>query len=176
MNMKKIILFLMFLIILPAGAHVLTGEVKYTVEDASAELRHNRPVAADYLLTQNNFIDINHNENYSALLKGKTTLNDRTLALFSDGSYAINYTNDLKHVWYYDKDGLLINFEIRTSLNYPYGSYKYGPDGDLVNMNLRVSKDEAFIFSSLGKFLGHWIGERCYDEKGNIIMTRKIME
>lgn len=174
--MKKFILLLTVLIMLPVSAQTLTGGVKYTVDDAKAELRHNRPSATDYIITQNNFIDKDRNANYFALLKGKTNLNDRILALFSDGSYAVNYKNDLKHVWYYDKDGTLINVEIRTSLEFPYGSYKYSPDGELVNMSLRASKDETFIFSPFGELLGHWVGDNCYDENGNVVMTRKIMK
>lgn len=174
--MKKFVLFLMVLMMLPAGAEVLTGGVKYTVNDAKIELQHNRPLATDFIVTRNNFVDKDRNANYFALLKGKTNLNDRILALFSDGTYAVNYKNDLKHVWYYDKDGTLINVEIRTSLEFPYGSYKYSPDGELVNMSLRVSKDETFIFSKFGELLAHWVGEKCYDENGNVVMTRKIMK
>ena len=174
--MKKFILFLMVFMMLPACAEVLTGGVKYTINDAKTELQHNRPSVTDFIVTRNNFVDKDRNANYFALLKGKTNLNDRILALFSDGTYAVNYKNDLKHVWYYDKDGMLINVEFRSSLEFPYGSYKYSPDGELVNMSLRVSKDETFIFSSFGEFLAHWIGDNCYDENGNIVMTRKIMK
>ena len=173
--MKKFVLFLMVLIMLPAGAEVLTGGVKYTVDDAKIELRNNRPSVTE-ILARNNFVDPNHNENYSALLKGKTSVNDRILAIFSDGTYAVNYKKDLKHVWYYDKDGSLINAEIRTSLDYPFGSYKYGPDGELINMSLRVSKDETFIFSVFGELLAHWVGNNCYGENGNVVMTREIMK
>ena len=166
----------MVLIILPVQAEVLTGEIKYTVGDARIELQNNRPQTVDYLLTQNNFIDINYRENYSALLKGNTNLKDRTLGIFSDGSYAVNYTNDLRHVWYYDKTGSLINIEERTSLQYPYRSYKYDSDGELVNMSLKVSENETFIFSPFGELLGHWVGKNCYDINGNIVMTREIMK
>lgn len=174
--MKKIIILLLLLISVPAQAEVLTGGVKYSVEDAKIELLHNRPNQADYLLTQNNFIDKDRNANYFALLKGKTDFKDRILAMFSDGSYAVNYKNDLKHVWYYDKDGTLINSEERTSLEYPYRSYKFSPDGELVNMTLRVSEKETFIFSPFGELLGHWVGNNCYDENGNIVMTREIVK
>lgn len=166
----------MVLMMLPACAEVLTGGVKYTVNDAKIELQHNRPSATDFIVSRNNFVDKDRNANYFALLKGKTNLNDRILALFSDGTYAVNYKNDLKHVWYYDKDGMLINVEFRTSLEFPYGSYKYSPDGELANMSLRVSKDETYIFSSFGELLAHWVGDNCYDENGNIVMTRKIMK
>lgn len=166
----------MALIMLPVSAQTLTGGVKYTINDAKTELQHNIPSATDFIITQNNFIDKDRNANYFALLKGKTNFNDRILALFSDGSYAVNYKNDLKHVWYYDKDGSLINVEFRTSLEFPYRSYKYSPDGELVNMSLRVSKDETFIFSPFGELLGHWVGDNCYDENGNVVMTRQIMK
>ena len=112
--MKKFIILLLLLIFVPAQAEMLTGEVKYSIEDAKLELQNNRPNQADYLLTQNNFIDKDRNANYFALLKGKTDFKDRILAMFSDGSYAVNYKNDLKHVWYYDKDGTLINSEVLT--------------------------------------------------------------
>ena len=148
--MKKCFLLFLLIFALPVCAETLTGGVKYTVDDAKIELQNNRPSASDYIVTQNNFVDKDRNANYFALLKGKTDLKDRILAMFSDGSYAVNYKNDLQHVWYYAKDGTLINVEFRTSLEYPYGSYKYSPDGELVNMSLRVSKDEIQIYLQLG--------------------------
>lgn len=174
--MKKFVLLFILLFALPAWPEVLTGGIKYTIEDARIELSQNRPQSVDYFITQNNFIDNKHKENYSSLLKGVTNLKDRTLGIFSDGSYAINYKNDINHVWYYDKDGFLINAEERTSVEYPYRSYKFTPDGELVNMSLRVSEKETFIFSPFGELLGHWIGENCYDENGNIVMRRKIVK
>ena len=174
--MKKFIILLLLLISLPVQAEMLTGGVKYTTEDAKIELQNNRPSETDYLLKQNNFVDRNYKENYSSLLKGVTRLNDRILGLFSDGSYAVNYIKEPNHVWYYDKGGSLINIEVRTSSKVPYGSYKYSPDGELVNMSLKVSEDETFIFSPFGQLLGHWVGEKCYDENGHVVMTRKIMK
>ncbi len=174
--MKKIILLLLIFISLPVSAQVLTGGIKYNAEDAKIELQNNRPNAIDYFLTQNNFKDSNYNENYSALLKGITKLKDRTLGLFSDGSYAVNYQNDRIHVWYYDRGGNLINTEEKSSLEYPYRSYKFTPEGELVNMSLRVSENETFIFSPFGELLGHWVGQNCYGKDGNIVMTRKIMK
>ena len=43
-------------------------------------------------------------------------------------------------------------------------------------MTLRVSENETFIFSPLGKLIGHWVSANCYDENGNIIMKRKILK
>ena len=175
--MKKLFLIITNLCVqLSANAQVLTGGVNYSVSDARIELQNTRPPAIDFLLVQDNFNDRNHKENYSKLLKGETKLSDRTLGLFSDGTYAVCYKDDVLHVWYYDKDGTLINTEQKTSLNFPYKTYKYSPDGELVNMTLRVSESETFIFSPIGKLLGHWIGQNCYDETGKIIMTRKILK
>jgi hypothetical protein len=175
--MKKVIYILIILCTaLITNAQTLTGGISYSVEDARIELQNTHPKAIDFLKIQDNFNDINNKENYSLLLKGQTKLNDRTLGLFSDGTYAVNYKNDPKHVWYYDKAGILINAEQKTSLEYPYKTYKYTPDGELVNMTLRVSENETFIFSPFGKLIGHWIGINCYDENGNILMTRKILK
>ena len=175
--MKKALLILIVILLNTCSfAQTLTGGVNYSVKDARLEVQNTRPPAIDFLLVQDNFNDMNHKENYSKLLKGETTLKDRTLGLFSDGSYAINYRNSPKYVWYYDKNGELIYTEQKTSLQYPYKTYKYTTDGEIVNMTLRVSENETFIFSPLGKLLGHWVGQNCYDEKGNIVMTRKILK
>lgn len=172
--MKKFFVFLLIIFGLPCFSTVLTGSIKYSTDDARIELQNNKP-SSKFLLTVENF-DKNFTQNQSALLKGKTKLNDRTLAQFSDKSYGVNYHNDPTHVYYYDKDGNLINAEIKTSLSYPYRTYKYAPDGELVNMSMRVSEEETFIFSPLGELLGHWVGQNCYDNSEKIIMTRKIMK
>ncbi len=173
--MKKILLLFFMLLSLSAGATTLTGGIKYSVDDARIELQNNKPHSTA-LLTNNNFLDINHKQNMDYLLRGITKLNDRTMGLFSDGSYAINYNNDQKHVWYYDKDGNLIHIEIKNSLSYPYHTYKYTADGELATMTLRVSEGETFVFDPYGQLLGHWVGSNCYDENGNIVMTRKIVK
>lgn len=174
--MKKLLYILIILnICLSSYAVVLEGSVHYSVNDAKIELQNTRPPVIDLLLINDNYTDKNNKENYSLLLKGETKLKDRTLALFSDGSYGINYLNNPYFVWYYNKKGELIYIEQKTSLDYPYKTYKYTPDYELVNMTLRVSEKETFIFSQYGKLLGHWVGENCYDEFGNIVMTRKIL-
>ena len=110
------------------------------------------------------------------MLKGKTELKDRILALFSDNSYAVMYKDDELHVWYYSANGQLTHYEIKDGTNYPYKSYKYNIDGKLINMGLRVSKGETFIFNPNGKLIAHWIKNNGYDEYGNIILKRKYFE
>lgn len=43
-------------------------------------------------------------------------------------------------------------------------------------MGLRVSKGETFLYSPNGKLIAHWLGQYAYDEKGNIIMSRKYSD
>ncbi len=173
MSMKKFFL-LLILLSAPAFGQILTGGVEYSIETARQELSNQKPITIDYLLVKANFVDKSHKENLTSLLKGKTELKDRTLAIFSDGSYGINYHNTPNYVWYYQNNGLLMNVEIKTSLTFPCKAYKYTPSGELVNKTLRVSEEETFIFSTKGKLIGHWLGKNCYDENGNIIMTRQI--
>jgi len=173
--MKKLLLFfVLFGFMMSCQAEVLTGGVKYSQDDARIELQNNKP-SADFLL-QASVLDENFDENISHLLKGETKLSDRTLAKFSDGSYGVNYYNDINHVWYYDREGVLINAEIKTSNTPPYSTYKYTPEGSLVTMTMRVSEDETFIFNPYGQLLGHWVGQNCYDENGSIVMTRQILK
>lgn len=175
--MKSFIIIICILLIgIPALPKIITGSVEYSVEDAKNYVCKNSHTPIDKKLLQIHLIDKERRKNLTALLQGKTTLNDRTLAYFSDGSYGINYNNDKTHVWYYNQDGILTHTEIRTSLSYPYKSYKYSINGELVNMSLRVSKDETFIFNKSGKLLAHWIGNNCYDENNSVIMTREIFQ
>ena len=135
------------------------------------------PVGAQVLtigISQNEISDINNSENKSMLLKGITDLKDRTLAKFSDGSYGIIYKTEPNFVLYYSSDGILTHKEVKTSLIYPYKTYKYKVNGQPENMTYRVSEDETYIYSPNGKLLAHWVGNYCYDEVGNVIMTRQI--
>lgn len=175
--MKSFIIIICILLIgIPALPQIITGSVEYSVEDARKCVSENLQAPIDKQIFQMHLFDNDRIEHLTALLQGKTTLNDKSLAYFSDGSYGINYNNDKTHVWYYNQDGILTHTEIRTSLSYPYKSYKYSINGELVNMSLRVSKDETFIFNKSGKLLAHWIGNNCYDENNSVIMTREIFQ
>ena len=173
--MRKFLLVLVLLgFIMPSYSQTISGGIKYSQEDARIELQNNKP-RVDFIFIAS-AVDENFDENLSYLLKGITKLNDRTLAKFSDGSYGVNYNSDLMHVYYYDRGGTLINAEVKTGTIPPYRTYKYDPDGELVNMTMRVSENETYIFNPHGKLLGHWVGEKCFDENGNVVMTRQILK
>lgn len=173
--MKKIILILAISCI-PVNAAVITGGVEYSAEYVRENVNSAYLKPLDINLVKKNIYDKNLHENILSLLQGRTELKDRTLGIFSDGSYGVNYKSEPLYIWYYQNDGVLMNVELKTSLHYPYKTFKYTPDGKLENKTLRVSQKETFIFDKKNKLLGHWVGENCYDENNKVIMTRKIME
>lgn len=176
MQRVSIIFLVSFIFMLPVNAELITGGIEYNTDSAREYLNNSKLITIPNNILKAHIIDINRDKNIAALLKGVTELNDRTLAYFSDGSYGIIYKDEPKYVWYYDKNGNLTHHEVKSSLEYPYRTYKYNSQGKLVNMSLRVSKDETFIFDTSQKLIAHWIGKYCYDENKNIIMTRKILE
>lgn len=169
-----IIMFILITFCLPAPAKIITGGVEISQYEAQNQVLETRPKSFDFNIIKNNFIDSNRVENITILLQGYTELKDRTLGFFSDGSYAISYKDNPTQVFYYNNEGILTHTETRTSLNYPYKSYKYSTNGELVNMGLRVSEKETFIFDKNGNLIAHWVNENCFNQYGKIIMTRKI--
>ena len=142
------------------GAKIITGEVEYTNQ-------HNFKNLYEY------YIDKNNNENLNNILNGNVNLIDKKLVSFSDGSYGIQYYDDPMYSWYYSKNGKLISFTKRDSLSYPCKFVKYRPDGSVINQGKRLSENESYIYSPQGKVLAHWIDDKCFDEYGNLLMTRK---
>lgn len=173
--MKKWILIFVFCIsTLPVNSQIITGGIEYTSKVAQQEMLHTTPKTVNQNLVNSNLFDTSRHENFTNMLKGNVNLKDRTLASFSDGTYGIIYKNNPTNVWYYTHSGNLMHVETKTSLIYPYKTYKYTPDGILVNMSLRISDRESYIFDKQGNLIAHWLGQNCYNTDGRIIMTRKI--
>jgi hypothetical protein len=178
--MKKFVLVMIFALALSSSAvfseTLLQGEIGYNVNSARDEV--STPIVKKLTidLISQKLYDSEYGRNHSYLLNGNLELKDRTLALFSDLSYAVMYKADEYHVWYYTKSGMLMYAEEKDGLTYPYRSYKYDTSGNLINKGLRVSKAETFIFKPNGKLIAHWVGANGYDEVGNVIMTRKYLE
>ena len=174
--MKKILSIILFLIhsTIQVNSEIITGGVTYTAQNAKEELLQNIPKTFDYKYIMENLYDPNFEQNSQYLLKGQNELNDRTIANFSDGSYGIIYKSRPNYVFYYFSNGSMTHYEIKESLEFPYKTYKYNLQRKLVNMTMRVSKDETYIFKPDGELIAHWLKEFCYDENNNIIMTRNI--
>ena len=175
--MKKYLLIALILILgLNVNAEVLQGGISYDVNSAREELIDGISYAIDSKYINNNIIDKDYAQNLNYILNGITELKDRTLAYFSDNTYAIYKHDDPYYIYYYDKNGNLNYIEKKESLNYPYKTYKYNISNKLVNMSMRVSKSETFIYSKDGKLLAHWVKDKAFDEQGNVIMKRKYVE
>lgn len=175
--MKKYLLIALILISgLNVNAEVLQGGISYDVNSAREELIDGISYAIDSKYINNNIIDKDYAQNLNYILNGITELKDRTLAYFSDNTYAIYKHDDPYYIYYYDKNGNLNYIEKKESLNYPYKTYKYNTSNKLVNMSMRVSKLETFIYSKDGKLLAHWVKDKAFDEQGNVIMKRKYVE
>ena len=175
--MKKTLFLILFIIITsfaPVFSTMITGGVEYNLNSAREEVLNSDIKPYDKKLTITNLVDVKHNENHKYLLNGQTELKDRILAKFSDNSYAIIFKFTPLEVLYYSPDGILTHIETKTSKDFPNRAYKYSSRGKLVNMTLNVSKEEAYIFTPDGKLIAHWEGEKCFDEFGKVIMTRKI--
>lgn len=176
--MKK--LFLIFILIFFSQTAIadmmLYGEAEYNANNALQVVQKNKKTKINFDLIKPYLIDINREENLQALLMGKINFKDRELALFSAGTYGVVYKNDKFHAYYYSSLGNLEYIDIRSDDKYPYKSYQYNVLGELVNMGLRLSKREAYIYSPEGKLIAHWLGENGYDENGKIIMRRKFIE
>ena len=171
-----VVVFMIISFGLPVSAKMITGEVQYSVNGVREEVFETEPASFDREKIKQRLVDYNRAENINSLLKGVTELKDRTLAYFSDGSYGVVYKDKPLEVYYYGGDGFLTHNEIRDSVEYPYKSYKYTAGGRLVNVGMRVSEDETFIFDPKGELVAHWLGACCYDENNNVIMRRKILK
>ena len=144
--LKKLILFLVLFLILPVNAQtVLTGEVTYDVDSARKELLENPIKKLSPQLVAKYLTDSENRENLGYALQGNVELKDRTLAFFSDGTYAVMYDRDKYHVWYYSHEGKLIYAEEKTGLDYPY---KTNEDGELLikNLSFEVNQGEKVAF------------------------------
>lgn len=174
--MKRLFLvfLLLFLGIFPSNAKIITGEIEYNAETAREEVFSTPVKTFSFNSIRKYFIDVNNVENLNYLYQGITELKDRKIGKFSDGSYGVQYYDDPMYSWYYSPNGRLINFTYKDSSDYPCKITKYKPDGSVTNQGYRVSENESYIFTPDGKLLAHWIGNNCYDEYNNIIMTRKI--
>jgi len=64
-----------------------------------------------------------------------------------------------------------ISFSINKK--YPIKVLKYDKNGILDSTSLFVSNNESYVFDLNKKLIAHWKGNNCYNEKGELIMTRE---
>ena len=151
-------------------AKTLKGEVKYTVKQAREEAFSNVEYTLPQSIIKANLTDPNYKANKKAIKLGATELKDRYIQYFSDGSYSIIFKNNMYIVYYYLPNGKLEGLEKREGLRAPTKSFRYTSEGKLDEVSLIISSENTYIFKLNGKLEGHWIGNKCYDEKGNVVL------
>ena len=115
-----------------------------------------------YMLVSNNVKETD-DENLCGFYRGKLLI-----------SYAVQYKNDLKTVYYYDALGKLRYID-KFSENYPdfpYMSKQYRSNGTLVSAIYIMSKDMQYMYNSDGSFKGAWYKDKMYDSHARQILTR----
>lgn len=130
------------------------SEYKDFLKDADYE-RH-------YMLTKNNVKETD-NENLCGFYRGKVLI-----------SYAVQYKNDLRTVYYYDALGHL-RYVDKFSENYPkfpYMSKQYRVNGTLVSAIYFMSHDMQYMYNNDGSFNGVWYKDKMYDAKAKQVLTR----
>jgi hypothetical protein len=127
-----------------------------------ADFLKDEDYARHYMLVKNNVKETN-DENLCGFYKGRVLI-----------SYAIQYKNDLKTVFYYDALGKLRYVDKFSSNypNFPYMSKQYRANGTLVCAVYIISHDMQYMYNSDGSFKGAWYKDKMYDEHAKQILTR----
>ena len=175
--MRKLCLSIIFCFIffISSGFTIKAG-ISYTVNEARQIAFENVQQKIDINKYKEYFMDINFNKNQELLSKGKTKYKNRILTKFSDGAdcaYGVRYLDNIYESFYYDKDGNLLYLDFTEKTGYPNKTIAYDCNGVLDTITFNIKKKEQFIFNINKKLIAHWIGDNCYNEKGELIMTRK---
>ena len=152
---------------------MLEGKAEYNEDTAREEVMSGAVYNLNIYSFSSHMVDRKNSENRSYLLRGHTQLNDRTLAKFSDGTYGIMYYENPCKVFYYSPQGNLIYIDIKEKNTYPHKFYKYDTNGNIINMGVRVSEEETFIYEPNGEMIAHWLGAFAYNSSGQMSMSRK---
>ena len=173
--MKKFICLLIIFVFTGCAAQsvTLSGGVSYTVNEARQIAFDGVAQKIDMSKYKEYFVDKNFEKNQELLKKGKKRYKDRYLTKFSDGAYSISYRNNTATCFYYDKSGKLVFIDLIENRDYPKKAVTYNRLGELDSTCLFVSGKEQYIFDTNKKLGAHWIGKNCYNEKGQLVLTRE---
>lgn len=115
-----------------------------------------------YMLVKNNVKETD-SENLCGFYKGNLLI-----------SYAIQYKNDLRSVYYYDALGNL-RYVDKFSDNYPnfpYMSKQYKSNGELVSAIYFMSHDMQYMYNNDATFQGAWYKDKMYNRHAKQVLTR----
>lgn len=173
LNVKIILVLIMFLTTLPVGAEVLKGGVVYTVETA----REAAFKGMEYEISMEPYKEYMTDPGFIAAGKdgGKPRVSKagRRINYFMYDGYGVRYNNKKDVIYYYDNNGVLDGIEFRPlSYSYPYINKMYDNKGNILFIFFKENSKSVFIYDTNKKLIGHWIDNICYDEKGKIVNKR----
>ncbi|MBQ3819439.1 hypothetical protein II810_03225 [bacterium] len=115
-----------------------------------------------YMLVSNNVKETN-DENLCGFYRGRLLI-----------SYAVQYKNDLRTVYYYDMLGNLryVDKMSENYPNFPYMSKQYSVNGTLISAIYFMSHDMQYMYNSDETFKGAWYKDKMYDRHAKQRLTR----
>ena len=153
---------------------ILKGTISYTVAQAREIAFEKVPMKIDMKKYKNYLIDKNWKKNQTLISNKQFRYKNRSLVIFSDNSYAVNYNKNKNIYYYYSSTGKLKMIEYEDRQTYPSKSIRYNANGLLDSVSLNVSESNEFLFTAQKKLYAHWIGEKCYNEYGEIVQKRSL--
>ena len=171
--MKNHLLIYIFLFSLFfSTGYTVNGGVSYTINEARNIAFNSIKYKIDTSVYQKYFTDENYIENKNNVYRHKLRNKKYKLTLYSDETYSICYKSDKTKSFYYDTSGQLESIGFIIGEKYPKKGVKYSKSGLLIGTYLIISSKEQFIFDKNKKLIGHWIGQNCYNEKGELVLIR----
>lgn len=164
-------LILLLLTIIPVKALTLTGGITYTTDSARAVAFDNVDSHININKYKEYFQDCCFNENTKNFKNIK--YKDRKVTIFENRGYAVTYKKNKRISYYYNSNGRLEYIAFSTLGKYPRKTLKYDIKGELVSSALSTAPKEQYVFDLNKKLVVHWIGDNCYNEKGELIGKRK---
>lgn len=115
-----------------------------------------------YMLVKNNVKETD-NENLCGFYRKKLLI-----------SYAVQYKNNLRTVYYYDALGNLryIDKFSENYPNFPYMSKQYRANGTLVSAIYFMSHDMQYMYNNDATFQGAWYKDKMYNRHAKQVLTR----
>ena len=172
--MSKYFFIIVFLLtFLYSTGYTLKGGINYTVQSARVESFDNIKLQINIAKYKKFANDKNYNKNLILINKKTQNYKDRYITSYSNGAYTICYKSNIKNSYHYNQNGELIGISITQGKGFPSKRITYDSSGNFDSVTLDVSKSEQFIFDKNKKLVAHWIGKNCYNEQGELIMTRE---
>jgi len=180
--MIRILIITLIFLLNFSYAKNLEGKIIYTEETARIEAFRDIARKIPKSMFKEHLKDRYFKENY-ANLKNKnfiiSSYPQRNINPFYKFNklvlYSVQYDDDINKKYYYNILGHLVKYEINDYCdNYPYRAIAYSKKGEVINITLAVSENEAFIFDKNEKLLGHWFEEQFYDNNGKKGFNRDL--